>query len=95
MGNRGSPNRTAVRGRYDMNRYANLSKEQRRVQQIIDQFNADEQLWESLGSKRRRRRKLHPGMPAKVRKQLDLLEFAAARPAQDCIAFPQEKDSEQ
>jgi hypothetical protein len=75
-----------------MNRCANLSREQRRVQQIIDQFNADEQLWASLGSKRRRRRKLHPGMPAKVRKQLDLLEFAAARPTQDCIGFPQGKN---
>jgi hypothetical protein len=77
-----------------MSAYINLSKEQRRVQQIVDQFNADEQLWSSLASKRRRRRKLHPNMPGKLRKQLNLLEFLAARPAQDCLRFPQETDSE-
>ena len=77
-----------------MNAYVNLSREQRRVQQIVEQFNADEQLWSSLAGKRRGRRKLHPNMPGKLRKQLDLLEFAAARPAQDCIGFTQETDSE-
>jgi hypothetical protein len=34
-------------------------------------------------------------MSGKFQKQLDLLEFAAARPAQDCIGFPQEKDNEE
>ncbi len=77
-----------------MNPYANLSKEQRRVQQLVDRFNADERLWLSLESKRRRRQKLHAWLPAKFRKQLDLLEFAAARPTQDCIGFWQEKDRE-
>jgi hypothetical protein len=40
-----------------------------------------------LESKRRRRRKLHPRMSAKLRRQLDMLEFAGARPPQDCIGF--------
>ncbi len=71
-----------------MNCYLNLSREQIRVRQIVDQFNADERLWSKLASKRRCRRKLAPKMPAKFRKQLDLLEFAATRPPQDCIGFP-------
>lgn len=78
-----------------MNAYVNLSREQRRVQQIVDQFNADEQLWSSLAGKRRGRRKLHPNMPGKLRKQLELLEFAAMHPPQDCIGFRQEQDGEE
>ena len=72
--------------------YINLSSEQRRVQKIVDQFNADEHIWSSLESKRRQRGKLHPRMPAKVRTQLDLLEFATARPPQDGVGFPQGKN---
>jgi hypothetical protein len=52
----------------------------------VAQFNVDEELWFSLESKRRRR-KLHPRMSAKLKRQLDLLEFARARPPQDCIGF--------
>jgi hypothetical protein len=74
-----------------MNCYVNLSREQWRVQQIVDRFNADERLWSSLEPKRRRRCKLHPRISAEFRRQLDLLEFAAARPAQDCIGFFQGK----
>jgi len=65
----------------------NISPKQRRIQQLVAQFNADEELWLSLESKRRRRRKLHPRITAKLKKQLDLLEFASARPPQDCVGF--------
>jgi hypothetical protein len=68
-----------------MNPYYNLSPEQRRVQQLAAEFNADEQLWRSLAGKRRLRRKLHPCLSVRIQKQLDLLEFAAMHPAQDCV----------
>jgi hypothetical protein len=65
----------------------NIPPKQRRIQQLVAQFNADEELWFSLESKRHHRRKLHPRMSAKLRRQLDLLEFASARPPQDCVGF--------
>jgi len=68
-----------------MTRYFHLPPEQRRVQQLAAQFNADEQLWRSLEAKRRRRRKMHPRMSSKLRHQLDLLEFANFRPLEDCV----------
>ena len=68
-----------------MNPYCNLPPEQRRVQQLVTQFNADEQLWRSLEDKRRFRRRLYPRLSAKLRKQLDLLDFAMARPLEDCV----------
>jgi hypothetical protein len=67
--------------------YYNLPVKQRRVQQLVDQFNFDENLWRSLRNKRRIRRKALPKLSPKYQKQLDLLEFAAARPRQDCIGF--------
>jgi hypothetical protein len=70
-----------------MNSNYNLCPKQRHVQQLVTQFNADEQLWRSLEGKRRRRRKLQPRMSAKLRRQLDLLEFASARLPQDCVGF--------
>lgn len=70
-----------------MNPYYNLPPEQRRVQQLVTQFNADEQLWRSLEDKRRFRRRLYPRLSAKLRKRLDLLEFAKAHPLQDCIGL--------
>ena len=68
-----------------MTPHYHLLPEQRRVQQIVAQFNADEQLWRSLESKRWRRRKMYPKIPAKLRRQLDILEFANSRPSQDCV----------
>jgi len=68
-----------------MTPYYHLPPEQRRVQRLVAQFNADEQLWRSLEAMRRRRRKVHPLMSAKLRRQLDLLEFASSRPLQDCV----------
>lgn len=70
-----------------MNPYYNLSPEQRRVQQLVALFNADEQLWESLKVKRRLRRRLRPRLSAKYQKQLDLFDFAVARAPQDCIGL--------
>ena len=70
-----------------MTPYYYLPPEQRRVQQLVAQFNADEQLWRSLESKRRRRRKMNPLLPARLRRQLDLLEFANSRPLQDCVGY--------
>jgi hypothetical protein len=65
----------------------NIPPKQRRIQQLVAQFNADEELWFSLESKRRYRRKLHPRMSAKLRRQLDRLEFASARPPEDYVGF--------
>ena len=48
-----------------MNRYYNLPPQQRRNQQLVARFNADEELWESLESRRRLRRRLFPRVSAK------------------------------
>ena len=72
-----------------MNPYYNLPPEQRRVQQLVTQFNADEQLWRSLEGKRRLRCRLYPRISARLRKQFDLLDFAMAHQPQDCVGrFP-------
>ena len=68
-----------------MTPYYHLPPEQRRVQQLVAQSNANEQLWRSLEAKRRRRRKVRPRIPARLRHQLDLLEFAISRPLQGCV----------
>jgi len=68
-----------------MTPYYHLPPEQRRVQRLVAQFNADEQLWRSLEAMRRRRRKVHRRMSAKLRRQIDVLEFASSRPLQDCV----------
>ena len=68
-----------------MNPYYNLPPEQRHSQQLVDNYNADAQLWRKLAPKRRTRRKLQPRLSKKKLKTLDLLEFSKARPLQDCI----------
>jgi len=68
-----------------MNPYYNLPPEQRATQRFVDKFNADERLWKKLAPRRRARRKLLPGLSRNKLKKLDLLEFANARPPQDCI----------
>ena len=73
-----------------MNLYYNLPPEQRRVQQLVAGFNTDEQLWESLEGNRRLRRRLLPRLSTKIRKQLDLLDFAKARPLQECVGLFEE-----
>jgi len=73
-----------------MNLYYNLPPEQRRNQQLVARFNADEQLWESLECRRRLRRRLSPRLATNIRKQLDLLDFAKALPPQDCVGMFEE-----
>jgi hypothetical protein len=69
-----------------MNPYDNLPPEKRRLQRLVDHYNADALLWRKLARKRRaRRRLLGRALPRKRLKELDLQEFAAARPPQDCI----------
>jgi len=68
-----------------MNPYCNLPPEQRMTQRLVDQFNADERLWQKLEPKRQARRKVRPRLSSKKLKRLDLLEFAKARPPQDGI----------
>jgi len=68
-----------------MNPYYNLPPEQRPAQRLVDQFNADERLWKKLEPRRRAQRKLRPRRSRKKLKKIDLLEFARARPPQDCI----------
>jgi len=72
---------------YAMNRDYNLPPAQRRVQQLVAVFNADEQLWRCLEGKRRLRRRAFPRLSSKLQKQLDLLDFARARPPQDCLGW--------
>ena len=68
-----------------MTQYFNLPPEQRLVQQLADQFNADERLWRSLEPRRRLRRKGRLRLSARQHRLLDLLEFAKVRPPQDCV----------
>jgi hypothetical protein len=69
-----------------MNPYYNLPPEQRRMQRLVDQNNADGQLWRELAPKRRARHRLLRRVLSRKRlKKLDVEEFAAARPPQDCI----------
>lgn len=70
--------------------YNNLPSQQHQVQRLVDQFNADERLWRTLEGKRKRRRELGTRLSKKRHKQLDLLEFAKARPPQDCIGDTEE-----
>ena len=62
-----------------------LPPQQHTVQRLVTQFNADERLWRSLAEKRGERRLRRPRLSAKRHRLLDLLEFAAARPPQDCV----------
>ena len=68
-----------------MNPYFNLPPEQRMTQRFVDQFNADERLWRKLEPKRRARHTVRPRLARKKLKELDLLEFAKARPPLECV----------
>jgi hypothetical protein len=68
--------------------YHHLPPAQRFTQRLVDQFNADERLWNKLEPRRRARRKLLPLLSKKQLQKLDLQEFARARPPQDAIGQP-------
>jgi len=68
-----------------MNPCYNLPPEQRMTQRLVEQFNADERLWKKLAPKRGARRKVRPRSSRKGLKNLDLLEFAKARPPLECV----------
>ena len=63
----------------------NLPSRQQFTQRLVDQFNADEQVWASLEPLRKLRRKLHPRMSPRKRKALDLLDFARIQLLKDCV----------
>ena len=66
-----------------MDRYHHFDSEQRRVQRVVDRFNTDEQVWRRLEPRRRLRRALRSHQ-ARLH-ELDLGDFARARPPEDCI----------
>jgi len=70
-----------------MNLYYNLPPRQRFAQRLVNQFNADENLWNSLAPRRLARRKLSRKLlPRRVLKRIELIEFTGKRPPIDCIA---------
>lgn len=68
--------------------YCNIPPEQHRVQRLVDQWNADERLWKKLEPLRRLRRSRRKNLNEVQRRELDLREFAQARPPVDCIGQP-------
>jgi hypothetical protein len=67
--------------------YYNLFQQQRYTQNLVDAFNADEALWYELEAQRKLRRTLC-SLTEEEYKALDLLEFEAMRPLDDCIGIP-------
>jgi hypothetical protein len=72
---------------YGMNSDFNLPPEQRGVQRLVNQFNADEDLWHKLRVERCLRRLSHRKLSAKRHELLDLIDLLGARPLQDLIGF--------
>lgn len=64
-----------------MNLYCNLSPEQRGVQRLVDEFNADEDLWRTLVLKRCLCRVSHRRLSPKRHKLLDLIDLFKITPA--------------
>jgi hypothetical protein len=67
-----------------MSLYCNFPREQRCVHRLVSLYNANEQLWQRLEGRRRRRRQIFSQLSPNLQKQLDLLDFASAAP-QDCV----------
>jgi hypothetical protein len=65
--------------------YPNLPPEQHLVQSLVEQWNADERLWQKLALRRRLRCARRPNLTEAEHHNLDLGEFAAARPPTHCI----------
>lgn len=66
-------------------RRCNLPAGQQFTQRMVDEFNADENLWKSLALRRKLRKFLYPKMSRRQRQQLDLAEFSCHQPPKDCI----------
>jgi hypothetical protein len=71
-----------------MTHYKNVPPEQREVQRLIDQWNADEALWRRLARRRRARRHVLSELSEAELRELDLREHAAQRPPDSCIGRP-------
>ena len=67
--------------------YYNLFQQQWYTQSLIDAFNADEAMWYELEARRKLRRTLC-SLAEEEYKALDLLEYEAMRPLDDCIGIP-------
>lgn len=67
---------------------SNLPPEQHRVQRLVDRFNAGEALWRRLDARRRLRRLLRKDLSEEQLHELDLRDFAHAKPPVDCIGEP-------
>jgi len=65
----------------------NISPKQRRIQQLVAQLMRMKSFGSAWKASAAVVAKLHPRITAKLKKQLDLLEFASARPPQDCVGF--------
>jgi hypothetical protein len=68
-------------------KYYNLFQQQWYTQNLVDAFNADEVLWYELEAQRKLLRRLC-SLTEEEYKTLDLLEFEAMRPPDDCIGIP-------
>lgn len=66
-------------------RYPNLPENQQILQRLIDQLNQNEAFWRSLEPHRRARRKILRRLTKDQLHALDLLEFAALQPGDDCV----------
>ena len=66
----------------------NLSPEQRRVQRSVDQWNADERVWQKLARRRRLRRAVQKNLTEDQLRELDLRDFTRAKPPMDCVGEP-------
>jgi len=70
-----------------MNAYTNLPLTQKRTQELAVDSMLQRSCGVGLEDKRRRRRERYPEISPEFHAQLDLLDFANARPLQDCIGF--------
>ena len=65
-------------------KYWNFFQQQWYTQCLVDAFNADEALWDKLEVRRILRRRLG-SLTEEEYKALDLIEFEAMRPPDDCV----------
>ncbi len=65
----------------------NLPPDQRSLQRLVDQFNADESLWRSLEAKRLLQRTRNLGLSRVHREILDFLDWVGKRHLAECIGY--------